>query len=442
MNMHNPRPWVPTHVEAFIQERAARYRAMAYAEIDAELERLINLHEQHVDHQSISLYAGTNIVNPRVGKYLASTIGSRANLGYPGDKYNKGMQHAEQIEIMLAELLKKLFKASYTEIRVGSGSLANLYAYMATTRPGDPIMAFSDAAAGHVTHHRDGAAGLYGLEIYDVPFDAQRMDIDEAGLYAQARAIRPKLIIVAGSMCLFPYNLAAVRRIADDVGAYVMYDAAHMGGLIAGGQFQQPLVEGADIMTGSTYKSFGGPPSGMVLTNSATLAERLERIAYPGLTANFDLSRTAAMVVAVLDLLEHGQAYAAMCIANAQALAQSLDQQGITVHHVAGRGYTQSQHVAIQAIAYNGGNRACKLLEQANILMSGIGLPIEPVPGDYNAIRIGSQEITRWGMQPEHMPTIAEFVARILLRNEPPTTVRREVIAFREAFQTVHFVRG
>jgi glycine hydroxymethyltransferase len=442
MNKYTPRTWIPPQIEAFIQEHAARYQAMALNEIDSELQRLIGMHEQYMDHQCITLYAGTNIVNPRVRALLGSTIGSRANLGYPGDKYNKGMQYAEQIEIMLAELLKKLFNAAYSEIRVGSGSLANLYAYMATTRPGDRIMAFSDAAAGHVTHHREGAAGLYGLEIYDVPFDVDRMDIDEVELATQARTIQPKLIIVAGSMCLFPYSLAAVRRIADEVGAYVMYDAAHMGGLIAGGQFQQPLAEGADLMTGSTYKSFGGPPSGILLTNSATLAERLERIAYPGLTANFDLSRSAAMVVAVLDLLEHGQAYAKMCIANAQALATALAEQGVTVHKVADRGYTQSQHVAIQALAYNGGNRASKLLEQANILMSGIGLPIAPVPGDYNAIRIGTQEITRWGMEPQHMPIVAEFIARVLVHNEPPAQVRPEVIAFREAFQKIHYVRG
>src|SRR5271170_211484 len=102
------------------------------------------------------------------------------------------------------------------------------------------------------------------------------MDIDLDGLAKAARRLRPRLIVIGGSLCLFPYSVAAAKAIATEVGAWLMYDAAHMGGIIAGGAFQQPLAEGADVMTGSTYKSFGGPPSGMVLTNSEVLAERLD----------------------------------------------------------------------------------------------------------------------------------------------------------------------
>ncbi len=199
-----PRTWVPTQVEAFIAQNAARYNAFSLQELDQEAHRLLAAHEQHLDRECLTLYAGTNIMNPRAAQLLASSIGSRPNLGYPGDKYNKGMQYAEQLEIMLAELLKKLFKADYTEIRVPSGSIANLYVYMATTQPGDKIMAFSDAAAGHATHHKEGAAGLYGLETHTVPFDAARMDIDEEVFEREALALRPKLIIVAGNICLFP----------------------------------------------------------------------------------------------------------------------------------------------------------------------------------------------------------------------------------------------
>ncbi|KPV46065.1 serine hydroxymethyltransferase, partial [Kouleothrix aurantiaca] len=177
-----------------------------------------------------------------------------------------------------------------------------------------------------------GAAGLYGLNIHDVPYDAARMTSDLAALREEALRLRPKLIIIAGSMCLFPYPVAEVRAIADAVGAYLMYDAAHMSGLIAGGEFQQPLAEGAHLMTSSTYKSFGGPPSGIILTDDAELAQRLDAIAYPGLTANFDLAKTAALVVAMLDLREFGRAYAQMCIANARALAAVLADAGCPVH--------------------------------------------------------------------------------------------------------------
>ena len=124
---------------------------------------LINLNQKHLvllkrmknlmDQQSIVLYAGTNVINPKAAKTLSSSIGNRASLGYPGAKYNKGMEHADQLEIMLMSLMRQLFQAKYVEYRVPSGSIGNLYAYMATTKPGDKIMSFSDAAAWHVTHH-------------------------------------------------------------------------------------------------------------------------------------------------------------------------------------------------------------------------------------------------------------------------------------------------
>jgi glycine hydroxymethyltransferase len=134
--------------------------------------------------------------------------------------------------------MRKLFDAKYVEYRVPSGSIANLYAYMATTKPGDKIIAFSDSAAGHVTHHAEGAAGLYGLEIHEVPFDYEQMDVDLEALMIEAKKVRPKLLIIAGSTCLFPYSLREVRKVADEVGAFILYDAAHMGGLIAGGEIQ------------------------------------------------------------------------------------------------------------------------------------------------------------------------------------------------------------
>ncbi|NJN96471.1 MAG: hypothetical protein HC875_21375 [Anaerolineales bacterium] len=179
----------------------------------------------------------------------------------------------------------------------------------------------------------------------------------------------------------------------------------------------------------------------MILTNSPDLAERLEQIAFPGLTANFDLSKTAALIVACLDLRDFGREYAQTCIANAQALAEAIDAGGCPVYHVAGRGFTASHHVAIPAAAFGGGTTASRRLEKANILTSGIGLPLPPVAGDYNAIRLGTQEITRWGLSPQDMPTVAGLICRVLVKKEAPEQVQPEVVALRQRFQTLHFVR-
>ena len=352
-----------------------------------------------------------------------------------------GMEHAGQIEVITENLVKRLFNATYAEIRVGSGALANLYCFMATAKPGDRIMAFTGEMGGHVTHHAAGAAGLYGLDIHPVPHDGARMSIDLEALRRDAKHLQPKLITVAGSLCLYPYPVRDVRAIADEVGALVLYDAAHMGGMIAGKRFQQPLAEGAHLMTMSTYKAFGGPPAGLVVTTEQDLAERLDKIAYPGLTANFDLGKTAALALSVLDLLEYGEAYANQCIRNAQSLGAALAAEGIAVHGVSGRPYTESHHLALQAAAYGGGHAASKHLARANILACGIGLPSAPVAGDLNGIRLGTQEVTRFGMDEAAMAEIARLMARVIVQKEEPAKVRHDVIEFRKAFQTLHFVR-
>ena len=435
------KPWLPAECRRVVAEVEARLAARDSGAIEREVMRLVDAHERHMDRDSIGLNAGTNVMNPRAAALLARSLGNRPSLGYPGDKYEMGMEFAGEIEVVTETLVRRLFNAPYAEIRVGSGALANLYAFMATAKPGERIMAFPPEMGGHVTHHGAGVAGLYGLETHPVPYDAKRMAIDLDRLRKEARRLQPKLITLAGSLCLFPYAVREARQIADEVGAYVLYDAAHMGGIIAGGRFQHPLAEGAHLMTMSTYKAYGGPPAGLVLTTEKALAERIDQIAYPGLTANFDLGKTAALALATLDLLEHGRDYAAMCIENARALGSALAAEGLPVHGVEGRGHTESHHLALHAAPFGGGQHASKRLAQANVLLCGIGLPIEPVEGDLNGIRLGTQEITRWGLTPGEMPAIARFIARVFRGNEDPAAVRPEVIEFRRGFQTLRFVR-
>ena len=240
---------------------------------------------------------------------------------------------------------------------------------------------------------------------------------------------------------LFPYDLAAIRRIVADVGARVMFDAAHVSGLIAGGGFPSPLDHGADVLTMSTYKSFGGPPGGLVLTNDPGVAERLDRIAYPGLTANADVGRVAALAVAEADLLAHGHAYARRCVENARSLAAALRAEGFAVM-AESAGYTCSHHIAVDARPLGGGRSVSRRLEPANILATGIPLPVPELEGDFNGLRLGTQEVTRWGMGPAEMIRIARFMARRALNGEPPEPIGRDVAALRDAFRTIGFCVG
>ena len=433
--------WLPAHCRDVIAELEGPLTEGSFDDIDARVMAVIDQHERHMDDETIGLNAGTNVMNPRAAALLGRSLGNRPSLGFPGDKYEMGMQHAEQLEVACESLVKRLFEAPYAEIRVPSGAIGNLYSFMATCQAGDSIMAFPGEMGGHVTHHDAGCAGLYGLDVHPVPYDAERMTVDLDRLREDAKRIGPKLITVAGSLCLFSYPLAEVRAIADEVGAYVLYDAAHMGGMIAGKRFQDPLREGAHLMTMSTYKAFGGPPSGLVLSADEELAGRLDAIAFPGMTANFDLGKTAALLMSVLDLLEYGEAYADTCISNAQGLAEALEEEGFAVHGVEGQGHTDSHHLALHAAPLGGGQAASKRLAAANILLCGIGLPIAPVEGDMNGIRIGTQEITRQGMGADAMAEIARLMARVWLHGDDPKSVRQDVIGFRWNYQELVFVR-
>jgi glycine hydroxymethyltransferase len=434
------RAWVPAKCEDYIQSLAAATARRDPDENDAELERLIAANRRIHERDCVNLNPATNVMNPRAEAALGAGLGARPSLGYPGDKYEMGLEAIEQIEVMCAELAAGIFAARHAEIRVGSGALANLYAFMATLKPGDRMIAPPPSIGGHVTHHQAGAAGLYGVEIHAAPVDARRFTVDVDALRKQAHAIKPKLITIGGSLNLFAHPVAAVRAICDEVGAWLLFDAAHLSGMIAGGGWPQPLEEGAHLMTMSTYKSLGGPPSGLIVTSDDELAERIDAIAYPGLTANFDAGKTAALAITLLDWQRFGRAYAATMAATAHALAHELAALGLPVH-AADRGATISHQLALEAARFGGGQTASKTLRRANILACGIGLPIAEVAGDNNGLRLGTPEIARWGMTAQDMPELAALIARALVGNEPPEVVASDVTAFRRRFDRLHFMR-
>jgi glycine hydroxymethyltransferase len=434
------RTWVPAISEDLVQRIAAETAAADADTTEAALLAAVAENTAIHDRDCINLNPATNAMNPKAERLLSAGIGARPSLGYPGDKYEMGLEAIEKIEVICAELAADVFDAKFAEIRVGSGALANLYAFMATTKPGDTILTPPPEIGGHVTHHSAGCAGLYGLNSVAMAVDAARFTIDLDKLASQARTLKPKLITIGGSINLFPHPIADIRRIADSIGARVLYDAAHMSGMIAGRAWQQPLAEGAHMMTMSTYKSLGGPPSGLVLTNDASLAEKLDAIAYPGLTANFDAAKSAALAMTLLDWKVHGRAYGAAMLETAKALATALDARGLPVHAMA-RGGTTSHQLAIEAHRWGGGQAASKKMRPANLLACGIGLPMAAIDGDVNGLRLGVNEIVRLGMGPEHMTELAGLISRALLGNDAPEQIARDVTAFRGRFKQMRFVR-
>jgi len=310
---------------------------------------------------------------------------------------------------------------------------------MATSQAGDTIITPPPTIAGHVTHHNDGAAGLYGVDIQYAPINPMTYSVDLAALKTMVMEVKPKLITIGGSLNLNLHPVAKIREIADTVGAKVLFDAAHLSGIIAGRAWENPLNQGAHLMTMSTYKSLGGPASGLLVTNDAEIAQKVDAIAYPGLTANFDAGKTAALAITLLDWRDFGVDYAQAMVQAAQALAEELASHDLPVFRTE-LGYTQSHQFALEAINYGGGQTLAKKLRQANILSCGIGLPLAEIADDVNGLRLGTNEIVRWGMTIEHMPTLADFLARVIIQGENPEAVAADVSAFRRDFQTMRFI--
>ncbi len=424
-------PPVPQQRESAIRDAIA---GLTGADTVDLVESLIARNRHIHEVECINLNPATNVMNPRAEAALAAGLGSRPSLGYAGEKYEMGLEAIEEIEVIAADLACRVFDARFAEIRVGSGALANLYAFMATCRPGDAIIVPPPTIGGHITHNRAGAAGLYGLDIHECPIDPRRFTIDLDGLAVLTERVRPRLITMGASLNLLPHPVSQVREIADSVGADVLFDAAHACGMFAGKAWPNPLDLGADLMTMSTYKSLGGPAGGLLLTNRADLAERVDAIAYPGLTANFDAGKTASLAITLLDWLDGGREYATAMTTTAAALAESLAASGLPVFSTE-QGYTTSHQFAVDATQWDGGHQAALTLRNANILACAIGLP----GGDeWSGLRLGTPEIVRWGMTAADMPELANLIVEALRGDAKAVATR--TTDFRSRFTTLHHI--
>lgn len=432
------REWVPETSESLVQAIARETSDSASATILDRIEALADRNRDIHERECFNLNPATNVMNPKAEALLASGIGSRPSLGYPGDKYEMGLEAIEEIEVICATLCAEVFDAAHAEIRVPSGAIANLFGFMATCQPGDTIIAPPPSIGGHVTHHLAGCAGLYGLRTVPAPVDADGYTVDVAALADLADRERPRLITVGSSLNLFEHPVRAIREIADGIGARVMFDAAHQCGIIAGKAWKNPLKEGAHFMTMSTYKSLGGPAGGLIVSDDAWIAERLDAIAFPGMTANFDAAKSAALAVTMLDWRDFGEAYARRMIETSVGLARALATRGLKVF-AADQGHTQSHQFAVEAAPLGGGQAASRKLRQAGFLACGIGLPLPDVAGDMNGLRIGTPELVRWGTGPENVEPLADMIVEALRSNAPETVMPR-VSAFRQTFDRLHFM--
>jgi glycine hydroxymethyltransferase len=390
----------------------------------------------------INLLAPEAPTSPTVRRLLSAEIGTRAAEGHIGrvNRWFAGTQYIDEVESLCTELLKRAFRCRYADHRLMGSMLGNLAVYQALTRPGDTIMSVPQPYGGHSSNRLDGPAGLRGLKIVDIPFDPVELEVDLDAYARAARRAQPTLVAVGMSMTLFPLPVREMSAVAAEWGGRFFSDGAHQAGLIAGGQFQDPLSEGAAVLTGSAGKTFSGPQSGIILWNDPQLTKPITEAIFPVLVATHQVNRVAALAVSAAEFLEFGREYMGQIVKNSQALAKALDARGIPVL-AAKRGYTQSHQVIANVKAFGGGLEAAGKLAEANIITNKNLVP-EDKPEDWDrpsGLRIGTIEITRLGLMENDMPAIADFFERVLVKREPADTVRRDVEDFRLPLQTFYY---
>jgi glycine hydroxymethyltransferase len=396
----------------------------------------------------LNLIASENVTSPAVREAVISDFGHRYAEGLLGgksnglqlfDRFYQGTKYFDKVEALAMKLTEDLFDAEHANVVPVSGAIANLIVYNALTYYGDKISGLRVEAGGHISHTHVSCAGVVGLKDVPYVFDEREMNIDVDKSKKILLKEKPRIMILGASVFLFPHPVRELRDVADEIDSNIVYDAAHVSGLIAGRRFQNPFKEGSDVVTSSTHKTFPGPQGGMVLCRNE-LADRIDNSAFPGLTSNHHLHHVTGLAVALAEMHKFGEEYASQIIKNAKALAQSMHELGFKVlcEH---KGFTKSHQVVVDVSELGGGREIAERCEKSNIILNKNLLPWDSLKstGDPSGIRLGVPEVTHIGMKESEMKEIARFLGRVALDREKTGRIRDDVAEFMKDYHKVHY---
>ena len=404
--------------------------------------QVVRHHQRFRD--SIPLIASENLVSPRSAEMFATDLHNRYAEGLPGSRFYEGNSDYDPIETHAEELAKRLFNCSFADVRPVSGTSANISSLFSLGDPGDKFMAPELAAGAHISTQRFGAAGLRGFTTITYPSIPETMSIDTEIAAKAILVEKPRICYFGQSVFLFPSDLQPLIEAAREVGANVMYDAAHVLGLIAGGRFQDPLGDGVDLVTASTHKTFPGPQHGIILGNDDVklpsgmmLHKRVRSRVFPGVHSNHHLHKVAALGVSLAEALEFQEDYAADTIRNAKRLAEGLWSRGMKVF-APDQGFTESHTILVDVQEFGGGAEVSLRAESQGLIMNK-----NMLPGDTSAIlpsgiRLGTPELTRLGMGVDEMDEVADLI-HLAAAGGKDTEVRSRVSELKERFSSIHY---
>ncbi|MCQ2972573.1 MAG: serine hydroxymethyltransferase [archaeon] len=406
-----------------------------YQDEIVNFERIMREHTDYMKN-SVNLIASENISSVEVTEACASDLAHRYAEGQAYERLYEGCKYIDEIEDRTKQLSCKLFNTDYANVQPISGVTANLAAFFGFSNYGDKLIALDVPVGGHISHAKVSAAGICGLKTLSHPFNPDVMNIDPDALNKMILEEKPRIVLFGGSLFLFPHPIAEVKDACEEVGTTIMYDAAHVLGLIAGGEFQQPLEEGAEVMMGSTHKTFPGPQGGIILSKAEN-KDLIDNAVFPGVVSNHHLHHLTGLGIATAEMLEFSSAYAKQIIKNSKALGQALYERGFNLL-CEELGFTESHQVVLNVSDIRSASDIAKDLEANNVVLNKNLLPGDNVNDSDNpsGIRIGTQEITRRGLKEKDMDEVAEFIKAVAMDEKD---IKSDVNEFMNHFTTVKY---
>lgn len=413
-------------------------------------------HERYRGKECLNLIASEGLKSPAVAEMLDLSHdlesryaeGENDFRGHVKARHYQGQKYMSKIEDYAADLMKGLFGCDWADVRLVSGTHANLATFkgISLATKNDRMVVLPLSAGAHITHDYSGLAGkVLGLETINHAYNIDDLNIDVEKSATIIDSSRPGIVTFGGSVFQFPHPVKELAKVAKDAGAYVAYDAAHVLGLIAGGEFQDPLREGADFITASTHKTFPGPQGGVILGNCEDdrmkkAIKKVQHAVFPLSASNTHLGRLPALGLAALEMKVYGSALARQTIANARAAARCLAESGV---NVLGKknGYTRSHQIVVDVREFGGGEKLAFMLEDANIVLNKNLLPYDN-QHNHNApsgMRIGFQDVTRRGFKPHDIEELCSLMLSVIKGERTPKEVKKDVITLRSNFDTIKY---
>ncbi len=410
---------------------------MQYIRNVERIERLVDK-QNRWRNETINLIASENAMSKRAREIMGSDFCHRYAEGHPGERYYQGTELIDEIEARIKQHLKSLFNCKHIDVRPISGTIANDAVFSRFIDCNDIVIVNSTSGGGHISHHKHGSVGKYTSNIINFPLTEDGYHIDVKETINLLDKIPVKVMIMGKSLYLFPDPVKELAPVCNELGIALIYDAAHVLGLIAGKVLRDPLKDGAHILNASTHKTFFGSQRGVICSNMSNSDwAKIDKGAFPASSSNHHLDTLVALAISSYEFIVHGESYARQVIKNARALAKSLEKRGFKVE-AKEFNYTETHQIAVDVSELGGGDEVSRVLNDNNIILNMNLLPHDPLDKVTNpsGIRIGVQEMTRFGMKEKEMDIIADLMKRCIMDGK---YIGNEVIDFRKKYQIVHY---